>query len=124
VGPQPYESLPGWAKAFDVAIIPYRLNQQVRNANPLKLREYLATGRPIVSVSNPEIDRFAAFVRIVDGRKEFLAAIEQALLPEPTATAYARIAAVEQMTWDHRVQDVLATVVRVLAAKNLAAQPF
>ena len=62
VGAQPYESLPGWAKAFDVAIIPYRLNQQVRNANPLKLREYLATGKPIVSVASPEINRFSELV--------------------------------------------------------------
>jgi glycosyltransferase involved in cell wall biosynthesis len=110
VGPQPYESLPNWAKAFDVAIIPYRLNQQVKNANPLKLREYLATGCPIVTVSNPEIERFSQWVRIVDGRAAFLAAIEHALLPEPIEAAHARIAAVEKMTWDHRVQEVLSTV--------------
>lgn len=118
VGPQPYESLPCWAKAFDVAIIPYRLNQQVKNANPLKLREYLATGRPIVTVSNPEIERFSQWVRIVDGNAAFLAAIEQALLPEPDEAVYARIAAVEHMTWDHRVQDVLATVARALSNQN------
>lgn len=110
VGPQPYETLPEWAKAFNVAIIPYRLNQQVKNANPLKLREYLATGRPIVTVSNPEIERFSQWVRIVDGDAAFLTAIEQALLPEPVEAAHARIAAVEKMTWDHRVQDVLSTV--------------
>ncbi len=110
VGPQPYESLPAWARAFDVAIIPYRLNQQVRNANPLKLREYLATGRPIVSVSNPEIERFAAWVHIADGRAGFLAAIEQALLPESPGAVQARLAAVAPMTWDSRVADVLATV--------------
>ena len=86
VGPQPYESLPCWAKAFDVAIIPYRLNKQVQNANPLKLREYLATGRQIVTVSNPEIERFSKWVRIVDGNAAFLAAIDQALLPEPAGT--------------------------------------
>ena len=122
VGAQPYESLPGWAKAFDVAIIPYRLNQQVKNANPLKLREYLATGRPVVTVSNPEIDRFSKWVRIVNGNAEFLAAIEQALLPEPMESAYARIAAVEKMTWDHRVRDVLGTVTRALAERNEVEQ--
>lgn len=114
VGPQPYESLPCWAKAFDVAIIPYRLNQQVKNANPLKLREYLATGRPIVTVSNPEIERFSQWVRIVDGYAAFLVAIEHALLPEPVEAAYSRIAAVEHMTWDHRVEEVLATAARAL----------
>jgi hypothetical protein len=109
-GPQPYPTLGAWAKAFDVAIIPYRLNQQVLNANPLKLREYLATGRPIVTVSNPEIERFREWVRIVDGREAFLAGIEAALAPEPEGAAAARVAAVEPMTWDRRVADVLATV--------------
>jgi hypothetical protein len=107
--------LPCWAKAFDVAIIPYRLNKQVQNANPLKLREYLATGRQIVTVSNPEIERFSKWVRIVDGNAAFLAAIEQALLPEPAGAAYARIAVVEQMTWDHRLEEVLAKVVAALS---------
>ena len=121
VGPQPYESLPGWARAFDVAIIPYRLNQQVLNANPLKLREYLATGRPIVSVSNPEIERFSEFVRITAGREAFLDAIEQALAPEPPEAASARLASVASMTWDSRVADVLATVETHLARANAAS---
>lgn len=120
-GPQPYESLPGWARAFDVAIIPYRMNQQVRNANPLKLREYLATGRPIVSVSNPEIERFAEWVRIASGREAFLTAIEAALVPEPPGAAKARLASVASMTWEGRVADVMATVGAHLA--RAAATP-
>jgi hypothetical protein len=117
-GPQPYDALPGWAKAFDVAIIPYRRNQQVRNANPLKLREYLATGRQVVTVSNLEIERFAQWVRIADGREEFLSGIEQALQPESPEAALARIVAVEPMTWDSRVADVLKTVAQALSRRN------
>lgn len=117
-GPQPYDSLPGWAKAFDVAIIPYRLNQQVLNANPLKLREYLATGRPIVTVSNPEIERFSRWVHVVDGRHAFLAAIEAALRPEPDGSALARVDVVRKMTWDSRVDEVLATVGRALEKRT------
>lgn len=119
-GPQPYESLPGWARSFDVAVIPYRLNRQVLNANPLKLREYLATGRPVVSVRNPEIERFSEWVRIADSRDAFLAAIEQALAPEPASAAAARLASVSSMTWDARVADVIATVEAHLAS-TLAA---
>ena len=117
-GPQPYSELPGWARAFDVAIIPYRLNQQVRNANPLKLREYLATGRPVVTVRNPEIERFAKWVRIADGREAFLSAIEEALLPEPPTAAQERLAAVREMTWDNRVEEVIQTVGRAYARKH------
>ncbi len=62
LGPRPYERLPEYGARFDAAIIPYRLNAQVHAANPLKLREYLSMGLPIVSVSTPEIDKFAEVV--------------------------------------------------------------
>jgi len=102
VGPQPYESLPGWAKAFDVAIIPYRLNQQVLNANPLKLREYLATGKPIVSVPTPEVERFNSVVAVARSREGFLAAIQTALTDDSAALSAARMAVVSEMSWEHR----------------------
>jgi len=98
VGAQPYVDLPAWAKAFDVAIIPYRHNRQVENANPLKLREYLATGKPIVSVSNPEIDKFARWVRIAEGREAFLAELENALREDSADAATERVAAVADQT--------------------------
>ena len=81
-GPQPYESLPEWAKAFDVAIIPYRLTHQVLHANPLKLREYLATGKPVVTVSTPAIRQFAGYVHVAESQEQFLNGIERALAEE------------------------------------------
>lgn len=120
-GAQPYASLGRWARAFDVAIIPYRLNRQVANANPLKLREYLATGKPIVSVRNPEIEKFSDLVRIVDGREAFLAALEDSLAGDPPSAASARIAAVAGQSWDTRTRDVLAVVERALQAHTTPA---
>ena len=113
-GAQPYSTLPQWAKAFDAAIIPYRLNRQVANANPLKLREYLATGKPVVSVRNPEIEKFSQWVRIADDREGFLQALEQALAEDNPQAAAERIAAVADQTWDRRVDDVLSTVAQAL----------
>ena len=63
LGRRPYETLPAYGKAFTAAIIPYHLTQQVINSNPIKLREYLAMGKPIVSVSTPEIDKFSRLRR-------------------------------------------------------------
>jgi glycosyltransferase involved in cell wall biosynthesis len=117
-GPQPYASLPGWAKAFDVAIIPYRLNRQVANANPLKLREYLATGKPVVSVRNAEIEKFDRWVRIADDREGFLAAIERALAEDSPAASLERRAAVADQTWDRRVADVVGQVAAALARRS------
>jgi hypothetical protein len=118
VGAQPYASLPAWAKAFDVASIPYRLNRQVANANPLKLREYLASGRAIVSVRNPEIEKFSRWVRIADDHDAFLAAIEDALRDERPELRAERNAAVADQSWDRRVADVLAEVSAALARRQ------
>ena len=109
-GPQPYQSLPRWAKSFDVAIIPYRLTRQVVNSNPLKLREYLATGKPVVAVSAPEIDRFSAHVRIASDAQQFLQHIEAALATDTPAQRHARMESVAGMSWDARVDDVVRIV--------------
>lgn len=121
VGPQPYASLPGWAKAFDVAIIPYRLNRQVLNANPLKLREYLATGKPVVSVPTPEIERFSELVQIAPDRQGFLAAIETALANDTPQQRERRMAAVREMSWERRVEEALGTVQARWAQRKTAS---
>lgn len=119
-GPQPYKDLARWSKAFDVAIIPQRLNQWIANANPLKLREYLAAGKPVVSVRNPEIEKFSRWVRIADDHAGFLAALDEAIVDNAPGAAEERIAAVADQTWDRRVEAVLDTVAQSLVAHRAA----
>ncbi|HEX5431835.1 MAG TPA: glycosyltransferase, partial [Bryobacteraceae bacterium] len=65
-GGQPYETLPSWTKAFDVAIIPYR-DWFAQHSSSLKVREYLAAGKPVVTVSTPEIENYRNLVSIASG---------------------------------------------------------
>lgn len=97
-----YQSLPAWARAFDVCIAPYVQNQQMLNANPLKIREYLATGRPVVSMWLPEAEPFARVVRLVRQRDQFVSAIEAALAEGIEANQEERLAAVRDSTWEAR----------------------
>ena len=120
-GSQPYATLPSWSKTFDAAIIPYRMNRQVANANPLKLREYLAAGKAVVSVRNPEIEKFSQWVRLVDDRDGFLAALDAAVLDNAPGAAEARIAAVADQTWDARVDAVLVEVAARLSPSSSTA---
>ncbi len=117
-GPQPHETLPRWAKAFDVAIVPLRQNEQVRHSNPLKLREYLAAGKPVVSVWTPEVERFAACVSIARTHEEFLAGIEEALRTDSEDQQAARRQAVAGMTWEARVDEALGIVHRRMQETN------
>jgi glycosyltransferase involved in cell wall biosynthesis len=120
-GSQPYATLPAWSKAVDAAIIPYRMNRQVANANPLKLREYLAAGKAVVSVRNPEIEKFSQWVRLVDDRDGFLAALDAAVLDNAPDAAESRIAAVADQTWDARVDAVLVEVAARLSSSSSTA---
>jgi hypothetical protein len=117
LGQRPYEELPRYGAWFDVAIIPYRLTDQVLNANPIKLREYLAMAKPIVSVSTPEIDPFAELVTIVEREANWDTALT-ALLHETETDAATRrarqVAAAEQMSWDTRIGAVEDQVRRAL----------
>ena len=107
-------------KAFDVAIIPYRQNQQVLNSNPLKLREYLATGKPVVSVPTPEIGRFGDAVRVAADREAFLREVEAALADDTPALRDHRMAAVRGMSWDHRVAETVAVVATALRERAMS----
>lgn len=120
LGPRPYERLPEYGARFAVAIIPYRLNAQVHAANPLKLREYLSMGLPIVSVSTPEIDKFAEVVAITRTREAFRDALVTALADSPGAAAVERRQAVaREGTWAARVDEIWRRLETVLAEKSV-----
>lgn len=75
----PYSVLPQYAACFDVAIIPYLVSDLTRSINPLKIREYIATGKPVVSTPLPEAAALLPALRIADGARNFITAIEDAL---------------------------------------------
>jgi glycosyltransferase involved in cell wall biosynthesis len=113
-GPRPYESLPRWAKAFDVAIYAHQVNRQTKHSNPLKLREYLATGKPVVSVITPETAVFSEVVYLAGTPEEYLAAIERALREDSPQRKALRMAAVTGVSWDARFQETIAVVDEML----------
>lgn len=75
----PYGRVPEALAAFDVAILPYVRSELTRSINPLKLREYLASGRPVVATSLPEVARYAPAVEVADAPGDFIAAVERSL---------------------------------------------
>jgi glycosyltransferase involved in cell wall biosynthesis len=124
LGRRPYETLPAYGKAFSTALIPYRLTQQVLHANPLKLREYLAMGKPVVSVSTPEIDKFADYTRIGRTREELLAHLDAAVASQPSeAELAARKRLISGMTWEANTRRVVDRVEALLARRAIAPEP-
>jgi hypothetical protein len=115
LGQRPYAQLPDYLRAFDVGLLPYRLNAQVLNSNPKKLREYLAGGRPVVSVRVPEVERYARFVHIADDAASFARAIGEAISADDAAARRARADAMREESWERKVAQVSERVVRHVA---------
>jgi glycosyltransferase involved in cell wall biosynthesis len=120
LGKRPYAELPGYAKRFDACLIPYKSGAWSHHANPLKLREYLATGKPVVSVDTPEVAKFADAVEVAPTREEFLAHLDRVLAgePDPTRTAH-RMARVAGTSWSARADAVVQTIRESLATKHV-----
>jgi glycosyltransferase involved in cell wall biosynthesis len=109
LGQRRHDELPAYCKGFAVGMIPYRIDERMAFVNPLKLREYLSAGLPVVSTAVPEVARYAHLgVRIANDAPTFLAALEHALA-DPTARS-ARSAAMAAETWSARVADVTRTI--------------
>ena len=113
IGKRPYESLPSYGRIFDATIIPYRQNRFNFHANPLKLREYLAMGKPVVSVRTPEIEKYADVVELADSREDFLLRLDKVLSGADSADSiHQRMSRVASESWEKRLQEVHETVKR------------
>jgi hypothetical protein len=94
--------------AMDVLIMPWNNSEWIRACNPIKMKEYLAVGRPVVTTDFPALDGWRDLVRVADGAGEFSSHI-RASLTEPYDSAPAR-ARVATETWDAKAADILAAV--------------
>lgn len=104
LGRRPYAALPGYLRAFDVCMLPYRPTPQVINANPKKLREYLAAGKPVVSVPNREVEKFGDLLYLAADYAEFRDCIDRALRHDPEDAPTRRLDAMSLESWESRVE--------------------
>ncbi|MFA5143018.1 MAG: glycosyltransferase [Candidatus Omnitrophota bacterium] len=118
LGAKPYSVIPDYGKSFDVAIMPYVLNDQVYNANPIKLREYLCMGKPVVSVRTPEVEKFSDVVEIADGYADFIKKIEKCLVCDNEAKIKERIAKVAKLSWENRCAEISTIACDILKGER------
>jgi len=110
LGWRDYRSLPAFCKGFDVAILPFRVNRLTRAANPLKLREYLAAGLPVVATAIPEAQRLAPWVRVGRDAPEFVREIDRLVAQVATGPSVERSLAMNAETWDRKVEEMSRVV--------------
>ena len=110
LGKQPYEHMPEFLAGFDVCINPFVLDKLADSVSPIKLYEYLASGKPVVSVDMPAAREFSDMIELVRTPEQFVHALEDILSRAQDRTvaaeATARQQAVSSFSWDARFQQV------------------
>ena len=115
--PVPYAELPAYAAGFDVCVLPWETEQSFTSyGSAIKVREYLATGKPVVISPLPEYEPMRDVLRIGRTRDDFIRLVEEALHDTDPANAKRRQDAVAGGTWDVRAEWVSDLIERVLAA--------
>jgi glycosyltransferase involved in cell wall biosynthesis len=107
LGQKPYELVPEYGKCFDVAILPLKQNRWTQAVNPLKLKEYLALGKPIVSTPFPELQKYLDVVYEAKTPADFAQCIEKAIFENSPELVAKRRKKIEYASWDNKAQLVL-----------------
>jgi glycosyltransferase involved in cell wall biosynthesis len=111
IGRRPYAELPNYAALFDVTLMPYKPEHRMNiNCNPLKLREYLSTGLPVVSARIPQAEKYTDVIQIEDSPQGFINAIDAAINEDKSLHIKSRLDRVREYTWDARVETVVSRV--------------
>ena len=129
-GRRAYAELPAYARAFDVGLIPFRVNELTRAVNPIKLREYLSAGLPVVSTPMPEVERYNDLIELAPPVRpgqpaggSFIAACERALARRNPEDAFRRQSAMSRETWEAKLAELLLHVEAAISARSNSAIP-
>ena len=120
VGTKPYETLPSYLSNIDVCLIPFKINNITLASNPIKMYEYLAAGKPVVSTALPEVIRNASgIVYIGKDEEDFIKKVEMAVKEtegKDETAAYERVDFARKNSWESRVDVIDQLLNEIIAA--------
>lgn len=102
LGVKRYRDLPRYLKGFDVCILPFKINELTKSVNPIKIKEYLASGKPIVATSLPEMKLFNGLVEVAESYDDFVQKIDMLLNSDGRSAK--RMSFVRHDSWSNRVE--------------------
>lgn len=117
LGEIPYAELPRYCADFDVAVIPFLVNDLTAATDPVKLYEYFAAGKPVVTTPLPELYPLQGLLRIADSAAAFEHAVA-AYLADP-GDADARRAVAADASWERRVDRFYARMLACLPSLDV-----
>jgi teichuronic acid biosynthesis glycosyltransferase TuaH len=119
LGNKPPDSLPGYIKAFDVAINPQLVNETTAGNYPRKIDEYLAMGKPVVATKTPFMDYFKDHTYLSSDKEEYVRLIELALKENSPEKEKTRKNFAMGHTWEKNVEGMYPLMEKLENIKNV-----
>ena len=121
LGGKSYDELPDYIAGWDVAMMPFALNESTRFISPTKTPEYLAAGRPVVSTPISDVVRpygEAGLVRIAGTAEQFVRAIDEALNEDAAERRAKAEEFLATMSWDKTYEAMSELIEDAIAANE------
>jgi len=110
LGRKSYQEAPMYVQQFDVGIIPHRIDKFVKSTNPMKMYEYLACQKPVVSTTGGDVEQFADLIHITNVYQEFNQSIAKALNNDSEKLRKARFKKAQENSWLKRTDEMLKLI--------------
>jgi teichuronic acid biosynthesis glycosyltransferase TuaH len=118
LGAKPYERLGAYIAAMDVCMIPLKVNDLMRSADPNKLYEYAACGRPIVTMKHSEdLEPLRGMIFLADSREDFVEGIRIALASGADQDKLREFA--RRRSWQARADEIASLIGEARSRKRV-----
>jgi glycosyltransferase involved in cell wall biosynthesis len=117
MGFRPYPEIPEFGASFDVGIMPWVQSEWIDYCNPIKLKEYLALGTPIVTTPIPQVEEYPGLLSVAKTPQEFVEAIRASVKLNNGRSRLLRQKSVEKDSWGCKASEVLK-IVRDIASNQ------
>lgn len=118
LGKFPYEKIPPLCASFDVCLLPWKVSDWIKNCNPLKQFEYMASGKPIVSVEINEIlQNYGEWVSVAYDKEQFCEAIVWELQNDTAERAGNRIDIAKDHSWEKHTEIISELIQAAIKTK-------
>ncbi len=115
LGYKSYEEAPMYIQQFDIGIVPHRANEFSASTNPMKVYEYLACGKPVVSTENVGTENMSEIIKVATGYEEFNKLVNQELENTSTEQVQMRQDFAKKYSWYNTVEKMLDLINKKLS---------
>ena len=105
-----YPEVRAWVSRLDVALVPHRDTEQTRAMHPLKVLVYAAESVPVVATAIENLGDFAPLMRVASSAEDFVAGVDEVVEGRFRVAKEALRAAVQENSWERRVDQIMAAV--------------